>query len=130
MGKGYGLGLFSGTIGSGGSTPTTTGSETQSSSANSKRDALLAEVQNPALRETISQLYRTGAEFGDGGTADAIRHERETGETVGGRSHIIKGEQSIRRLKRILRSEKLTATEKQIATDLLNDLLDALGRTR
>ena len=45
------------------------------------------------MRKIIIDLYKAGSTFGDGGTADAIAYERATGQAVGGRFHILKGQQ-------------------------------------
>ena len=93
----------------------------------SKREELLEKVTNENLKNTIKELYRENATIGDGGTADAIRHELETGELVGGKSHIQKGEQRLKNLQNILKRNNLNEIDRKIANELYNDLLDALG---
>ena len=47
------------------------------------REALLESATNQKLKNAIDQIYRPGATTGDGGLADAIRHQLATGELVG-----------------------------------------------
>jgi hypothetical protein len=65
-------------------------------------------------------MYRKGATTGDGGLADAIRHELTTGELVGGKSHITKGIERVRNLGNIIAKQNLSDADLKIATDLLN----------
>ncbi|MBC2345646.1 hypothetical protein HBP72_04755 [Listeria welshimeri] len=45
----------------------------------SVRDELLNKVENEKLKNVINEIYRKGASVGDGGLADAVRHELATG---------------------------------------------------
>jgi RHS repeat-associated protein len=95
------------------------------------RMQLLAEVQNPTLRNIISDLYKAGSTFGDGGTADAIAYERATGQAVGGRFHTLKGQQYSAALRKAINSGRLSVREQQIAQWLHSGLqksLTAVGR--
>ena len=74
-------------------------------SSNRKREELLRNTENEKLKNTIKEMYRENANVGDGGLADAIRHELNTGELVGGKSHIIKGEERVRNLENILKNQ-------------------------
>lgn len=64
------------------------------------------EVSNTKLKNCINEMYRQGAEIGDGGLADAIRHELTTGELVGGKSHIQKGIERVKNLENIIAKQK------------------------
>ena len=44
---------------------------------------LISNAQNPRLQNAIKQLYRGKSFIGDGGTADVIRFEKETGFMLG-----------------------------------------------
>ncbi len=88
---------------------------------------MLSQTTNPKVRNAVNQLYRPGATTGDGGTADAIRHERLTGSLLYGRSHIQKGQDWLRALKRIRENEILTIKEEKILEELIDDLEKALG---
>ena len=92
----------------------------------SKRDTLLSEATTGEAKRIITELYRNNAEIGDGGTADAIRHELATGELVGGRSHIQKGEDRLRQIERFLRKNP-NHPDRELLERLANDLRDALG---
>ena len=93
----------------------------------STRSKLLNKVQNPKLRNAINEIYRDGASIGDGGLADAIRHEIKTGEFVGGKSHIQKGKERIKNLENILYKQDLSNIDKEIAEELIKDISRALG---
>ena len=91
-----------------------------------KGETLLKRVKNQRLRNTIKEMYRPGAQVGDGGLADAIRSEIKTGNLVGEKSHIQKGKERLRNLERILKNEKLDRKEKRVVLDLIDDLKQAL----
>jgi|GEM_PF-2723744 len=95
---------------------------------NVARDVLLKGVTNPKLINTINELYRPGGKVGDGGLADALRHELATGQLVGGVSHIQKGFERIANLESIIRTQNLNPHDLAVATKLLNDLKNALGQ--
>ena len=58
---------------------------------------------------------------------DAIRHELETGELVGGKSHITKGIERVKNLENIIAKQNLDSDDLKIATELLEDLKKALN---
>jgi hypothetical protein len=87
---------------------------------------ILSQVTDQGLRNVVTNLYRATATIGDGGTADAISYTKETGELVGGSDHIIKGQESIRALERVINSGRLNEAEKGIAQYLQNALKNAL----
>lgn len=93
----------------------------------SKSTKLLNKVSNSKLKNTIKEMYRPGAKIGDGGLADAIRHEVKTGNLVGGKSHIQKGKERLKNLENISKRESLTKQERKIVEDLIKDLKNALG---
>ncbi len=80
---------------------------------------------NARLQGAIEQLFRAGDKL-PGGTAGAIREELRTGELVGGRSHLLKGQQRARQLQRILQQEELSAADRTTAQRVLTDLQNAL----
>ena len=90
------------------------------------REKLLSSVSNEKLRNCINELYCPGATIGDGGLADAIRYEINTGELVGNKSHINKGIERVKNLENIISKQNLSNTDLSIATSLLADLKDAL----
>lgn len=87
---------------------------------------LLAKAQNPTLRNMIKDLYRVTARVGSGGTADAIRYERATGNLLSPSGHSIKGREVLRGLEKLIKSGKLNSTDAEIAKLLASDLKDAL----
>lgn len=94
------------------------------------REQLLAEATNPAVRNAIDMMFREGATIGDGSTAAAIEHELATGERVGGRSHLIKGPELLRFLKKIKAGEKgsLSPREEVIIQAMIDRLRVAVEK--
>ena len=90
------------------------------------RDQLLNRVQNGKLKNAINEIYRPGAKIGDGGLADAVRHELSTGKLVGEKSHVIKAQERATNLENIIRKQNLSQGDLNIANKLLNDLRKAL----
>jgi len=75
----------------------------------------------------VNEIYRPGATTGDSGLADAVRHELQTGELVGGKSHIQKATERVTNLENIIKKQDLNFGDLKIANDLLKNLKDALG---
>lgn len=92
-----------------------------------KGQRLLNKAGDKKVKNVIKELYRPGANIGDGGTAAAIHHEIKTGKLVGGKSHIIKGKERIKNLENILKRNDLTKKDRKIAEKLYKDLKKALG---
>jgi tRNA C32,U32 (ribose-2'-O)-methylase TrmJ len=86
----------------------------------------MSSVANPKLKNAVDQIYRPGATVGDGGLADAIRHEKETGEMVGGHPHTQKGRERLKNLENILAKEKLNEQDAKTIKKLISDLKQAL----
>ncbi|MDL2288833.1 hypothetical protein LJC32_05590 [Oscillospiraceae bacterium OttesenSCG-928-F05] len=93
----------------------------------SRRDDLLNRIENPKLKNAVNEMYRPKAKIGDGGLADAVRHELRTGELIGGRSHILKAQERISNLQNIISRQNLSPNDLTIAQDLLDDLISAVG---
>ena len=91
-----------------------------------KRVELLNTVQNQKLKNAINEIYRPGASVGDGGLADAVRHELQTGELVGGKSHMQKAVERVANLENIIKKEALSQSDFEIASTILDDLKAAL----
>ena len=81
---------------------------------------------NASLQNTLRELYRVGDKIA-GGTAGAIRHERETGELVGGVSHLRKGIERMANLQNIISRQKLSAGDLATARSELSNLKDAIN---
>ena len=62
--------------------------------ANLTREEALS-VKDLALQKKLDKLYREHAKIDPKSTAGALRHEKETGKLVGGRSHALKTEENI-----------------------------------
>lgn len=85
-------------------------------------------VDDPELQKITDSLYRPDAKIGSGSTADAIRHERATGEAVGGRFHKQKGEDSIRALEKWLdKNPTASPGDRAAAENVILDLQNSLG---
>ena len=89
------------------------------------RNMLLSMATTIEVKKLIEQLYRPGATIGDGGTAAALRHENDSGENVGNKSHRIKAEQRANQIRKIL-SKSPDHPDKKLLQNLLDDLEDAL----
>ena len=75
----------------------------------------------------MNDLYRPGAKIGSGSTADAVRAEQKTGESVGGKFHREKEENYFRSLSKWLNTHTDSLpTDKMAAQNVLRDLLNAL----
>jgi hypothetical protein len=95
-----------------------------------RRQDLLDSVEDEDLRNIIggrNGQYRENASIGSGSTADAVRHERRTGERVGGATHTQKAEEGRGRLAEWLeKNPNASAVDREIAEQLHDDLTDAL----
>ena len=52
-----------------------------------RRESLINSVDDARLRKVIGEVYRPSSVIGDGGTADSIRFERETGRLLSKSGH-------------------------------------------
>jgi hypothetical protein len=75
----------------------------------------------------LSNLYRAGAKIGDGGTADAIRHELQTGKLLSPSGHLTKGKKMVSALSRLIDKDNLNANDIEIARNILTDLNNAIS---
>lgn len=96
------------------------------------KQAMIRQMEKPAVKDAelgkyMDELYRPGAKVGSGSTADAIRHERATGQFVGGKSHTEKGLGYVKALEGWLkRNPTARAGDRAAAENVLRDLRDAL----
>ena len=88
-----------------------------------RRNQLLRQAGNNTLRGIINQLYRPDASIGDGGTADMLRHEFDTGQAL---EHLNKAQERIRQINRLLTEQVLAPSDRSLAYSLLNDLYHAI----
>ena len=87
------------------------------------------EAENKKLQAIIDQLWSSSPNpIGDGSTADAVRHEIETGKPVKSRYHSQKARDYAKTLENWLRSKTSPKPEKdkKIAREIIKDLKDAL----
>ena len=94
------------------------------------QNELLNQAENPQLQNAIKQLYRGNSFIGDGGTADAIRFEKQTGLMLGknGGSHVQKGIDMVKYIENKILTQDLSPSDRVLAMQLLEDLNNALGR--
>jgi hypothetical protein len=86
-------------------------------------------VKNSKLKKIIEQNYRENAEIGSGSTAEALRHEKLTGEAVKGKFHTQKVEEMINRLDDWIKQNPNALTkDKAAAENVLKDLNNAQGK--
>lgn len=97
--------------------------ETKEKETNSVKESLLARATQNDSKNLIKELYRSGSKIGDGGTADALRHELKTGKLVGGKSHKIKAQERVKQIENILKKNPNHPDK-----DLLNQLKDDLEK--
>ena len=88
----------------------------------SMRERLLNTVQNSSLRNLIDKLYRPGAIYGDGGTADFLKYVAENGVPEGYTNHFQKAEDMVRALERVINKQNLSSNDFEIAKKLIEDL--------
>ncbi|MBE7038557.1 MAG: hypothetical protein E7404_06630 [Ruminococcaceae bacterium] len=86
----------------------------------------MTKVNNPKLKNAINEIYRSNATIGDGGLADAIRYELQTGKLIGGKSHIQKGKERLKNLENIIKMQNLTSEEEKIAIEIMENIKNAL----
>lgn len=130
-------GLFPGTLGSSGDildadfgrgtiSDTVGKKEGRSPDPKNTREQLLSEATTSEAKRIISELYRPGAEVGDGGTADAIREQLRAGVMVGGKDHARKGRERMRQIENILKRNP-DHPDRELLKKLRDDLNNALG---
>jgi hypothetical protein len=93
--------------------------------------AVKPEVEDPKLNNLLDNLYKgvdNPNRVGDGTTADAIRHEHQSGQDVGGRNHDIKGRETVQGLDNWLKSHPdAPAHERAVAETERANLIQALN---
>jgi hypothetical protein len=79
------------------------------------REVLLAAAENPKLNSTINELWRPGAKIGNGGTADFVRKQIKYGLDKGETDHIPKAKERLKNLENIMKKEKLSQSDWNLA---------------
>ncbi|RYF31151.1 MAG: hypothetical protein EOO23_03420, partial [Comamonadaceae bacterium] len=96
------------------------------------KDGLISQMDKPAvtnaeLSALLNDLYRPGAKIGSGSTADAVRYETVTGQSVGEVFHTQKaGDYSIALQKWIDKNPTASPGDRAAAENVLRDLQNAL----
>lgn len=93
----------------------------------SVRDAYLQNIDDQRLSNHADALYRPGASIGDGGTAAALLHEKETGELVNGKSHETKSLERERGIDKRINEEGVSVTDQELGKEMQEDLQIALN---
>ncbi|DAB32519.1 MAG TPA: hypothetical protein CFH79_03440, partial [Sulfurospirillum sp. UBA11407] len=86
------------------------------------------EVSDTKLQEYINKLYRENATIGSGSTADAVRYELTTGNSVGGKFHTQKAQESVTYLERWLNNNpNANFSDRQAVEHIIRDTKNALN---
>lgn len=91
-----------------------------------KGKKLLEEAKTQEVKDLVKQLYRPGAKIGDGGTADALKHEKKTGENIGNKGHEQKAKERVAQINKLL-SKYPNHQDKELLLKLKKDLENALN---
>ena len=83
-------------------------------------------IQDTRLKNIYNALFQATDTI-PGGTAGAVRHFAETGELIGGSTHIKKAEERIKGLNNFLETPGISQGDINIANGLLQQLKDALS---
>lgn len=90
------------------------------------QEKYLDQAEDDYLRRTIEKDYGKNADVGDGGTADALREEKKTGQPTKGHRHKKEAKELIDRYDKTLRSPKTSQGDKDLARRLRGNLKRAL----
>lgn len=90
------------------------------------KNKLTINIQNLKFFSLFHAAYRSTAKYGNGGTADAVRHETTTGELLSPHSHLGKAIEMRDKLSLLISSQKLNSEEKDLAKVIRKDLQEAL----
>ncbi len=86
-------------------------------------------VTDPYLTKMVNYLWRPNAAVASGSTADAIRFEKLTGQLLSKSGHGQKGRDAISSLKDwLMKNHTASASDRQAAQDIIDDLFDALNK--
>ena len=77
-------------------------------------------VSDPTLKKAIGEVFRPGSIIGDGGTADIIKFEKETGILLSKSGHIQKGIDMSKYFQKLIDSATLSSADTKVAQDILN----------
>ena len=100
-------------------------SHSTSSRQTNMRETYLTQAQEPETRNLVDKLYRPTADIGDGGTADVLRYELETGDLKSPSGHLNKAAKSATQIYDILVANP-NHPDRELLVQLANDLIDAI----
>ena len=86
------------------------------------REKLLSMVQDTKLAAYINEVYRPGASVGDGGTADVIRFEKETGLLLSKSGHRQKGIDMLKYFRKLIERKELSQSDMEVVRKIISDL--------
>lgn len=86
-------------------------------------DKLHNQAQDSELKSVIDELYRTNAYIGDGGTADILRYEFDSGSSL---KHLQKAQDRTKQLNKMLNNPTLSESDRKLIYGLLDDLYNAI----
>ncbi len=75
-------------------------------------------VENAALARLVRSVWRSGANFGDGSTFDAVEYEATSGQLIGGTTHFQKLAEGWQNLTRLMKGQDLSESDRAIANQL------------
>lgn len=81
------------------------------------------EQDNSDLAKIVNELYRPGANVGDGGTASILVQEFSSGAT----NHLIKATERIKQLQKLISSGRLGLNDLDVVEALIGDLENAVS---
>ncbi|MFZ2314922.1 MAG: hypothetical protein WAW86_04585 [Gammaproteobacteria bacterium] len=90
------------------------------------KNKLAVNIQHAKLFGLFHSAYRTNAKYGNGSTADAVRHEMATGELLSSHSHLEKAITMRDKLSLLIGSGELHNEERNLAKFIRDDLQRAL----
>ena len=91
-----------------------------------KHDEYYNQASDPELKSVIDELYRSSAEIGDGGTADMLKYEFDSGLPL---KHLQKAQDRIRQLNKMLTKKMFDDADQKLIYHFLGDLFDAIKYT-
>lgn len=96
------------------------------------RDDYLNNIDDPELKSVADQIYRENAKYGDGGTADAVRYTKQTGELIGNSDHVVKAQGRVLQLQKIIKRGRtvepfMSYHDMEIAHSLISDLIHSIN---
>jgi len=94
----------------------------------SLRSRLLDGAKSFEVKKLVKDVFRENASIGNGGVGDAIRHEIATGQPTKGRSHTVKGRETINRINNLSRAGGFSSGDVKILNFIKNDIQDAFKK--